>query len=320
MKKLFVLLMTMLCIHSISEAQSSSPLMVKEGKKWVYYKYGPIASEYWYFPTIYEFEGDTLLGGGVKYKKLYEDIYFYITKETSEEYIPEGCTYGYNHMRNIVAFFREEGSKVYVRPVPYRYYLPIVGCISNLPLPRIESYEYIVYDWSYEAEEWFKQVPLSVYDRENFFTFTGKTDIEINGVRRACYSTSAPCRKMIEGIGYVQTNWESTAQRAQFTNFFHLIPRATHVNNPMERFIRNGEVLSHVIEDGEIVFKGEMYEIFQEKGLNPDKPIGSNTAVEELPVVTTGDGGTYYDMQGRAVSAPIQPGIYIKDGQKVIVK
>ena len=321
MKKYIVLMIVLFGFHAVAEAQSYAP-MVKEGKKWVYYKMHYTTQGYVYFPTIYEFRGDTVMGGE-RYKKLYEDLYLYIKSGTTN--LPSSSfTEGVNHLNRIVAYFREEGSKVYVRDTPFIYYLPLVGCIYNTPIKNF-YYEYIVYDWSCDANEWFKQVPLSVYDRENYFTFTDKTMIEINGTKRVCYNTSKPYLKMIEGIGYVQTNWESTLTPALFTNFYHLIPLTKHNNNPLRQLMRYGVVLSHVIEDEEIIYKGELYDIIQQSAFDPNNPdkfdIGGQTGMNDIPV-TEADGGDapYYDMQGHAVAAPTQPGIYIHNGQKVVVK
>ena len=104
---------------------------------------------------------------------------------------------------------------------------------------------------------------MSVSDLSKYFSSFGeKTTLEINGTLRECYETNVPYRKLIEGIGYVQTNWEhQDNEYLSFANFINL--------SSME-FGNHHRVLSHVIENGNVVFKGELYNFFVENGLNPE--------------------------------------------------
>ena len=77
---------------------------------------------------------------------------------------------------------------------------------------------------------------------------------------------------------------------------------------------------SQIEENGEIVYKGEKYDWIQQQLKLYGN--GGDTGVGDVPVSGTEDVGDapYYDMHGHAVAAPTQPGIYIHNGQKVVVK
>ena len=76
----------------------------------------------------------------------------------------------------------------------------------------------------------------------------------------------------------------------------------------------------HIEEDGQIVYKSDSCDYFEEelaRQRGGDVPSG----VSELPVGGGAvAGGRTYDMQGRAVTGPLQPGIYVRDGQKLLVE
>ena len=75
----------------------------------------------------------------------------------------------------------------------------------------------------------------------------------------------------------------------------------------------------HIEEEGQIVYKSDACDITESNFTQGggDEPSG----VGEVPVDDGGavDGRTY-DMQGRVVSDPSAPGIYVRDGQKILVK
>ncbi len=74
----------------------------------------------------------------------------------------------------------------------------------------------------------------------------------------------------------------------------------------------------HIEEDGQIVYKSECCDITESHlPHGGDVPSG----VSELPVGGgAAAGGRTYDLQGRAVNDPLSPGIYIRDGQKLLVE
>ena len=70
--------------------------------------------------------------------------------------------------------------------------------------------------------------------------------------------------------------------------------------------------VSHVIENGEIVYKTGAY--------NPDITLGIGDVVADQPERMTD--GNYYNLMGQPVGkdVPTVPGIYIHQGKKVLVR
>ena len=69
--------------------------------------------------------------------------------------------------------------------------------------------------------------------------------------------------------------------------------------------------LSHVIKDGKIIYKGLRYRDGAFDGID-------EVAAEQRCVAD----GNYYDLMGRPVGkeVPTTPGIYIHNGQKIVVR
>ncbi len=70
--------------------------------------------------------------------------------------------------------------------------------------------------------------------------------------------------------------------------------------------------LSHVLEDGEIIYKGQYY--------NPDTHVGIDEVVVDRAVRPVD--GNYYNLMGQPMGkdVPTVPGIYIHQGKKIIVR
>ena len=292
MKKLLMLLACTM-VSGILHSYAVVPLLM-ESRKWVYYELIRVdnSGQKGWTPAIYELNGDTVVNN-VTYHKLYKDYYHHNGLEL-------------RHYYALAALVREEiknnRATVYARKSPM-YQWPLLGAISGEEVPGW-GYEYRVYVFLSNSLNWFESVPLSVYDRTHYFTFTDKTEIEINGTVRACYNTDDPCRKMIEGVGYIDAN----VGGKPFANFIHMNP--IHKNWFW--------AFSHLIEDGEIVYKGENYDYLIENDYI--KNMNQSSGVEDIEEVRLTDDGIYYDMQGRRVAAPTQPGIYIHNGNKVVIK
>ena len=312
MKKFSIIVLAMMGFAGgyAQETETDYVPIVQEGRKWVYYQFEPNRSpgnrvetlpNDIYLPITYEFSGDTLVDYTM-YKKLYMDRTYILNHEIKREKIMVGLAY-------------ETQQCVYARSSYYE--IPLVGILRRGALSK-QNLEYMIYgniipNGGIDLQLFFDDVPLTKFIREKLFTFTGTDYIEINGTQRIRYKTSEPYLNFIEGIGYVQTNFNTgstaTHKSSYLWNFFNL----QVVSN-------NATILSHVIEDGEVVFKGELYNEIQLNAYDPDKPVGENVAVEDLPVDTPADGsGPLYDLQGRVVTNPA-PGIYVRNGQKVVVE
>lgn len=290
--KRFLLLLVCALVLGSAVSNAYEPI-VKEGKQWVYYEIREIKEDgrwkQYAFPMMFYFEGDTTINGYYSYKKLYEDCY----------------TVDYNaisvhHFQGLVACARENDNGEVVVYYKNNYVFPFIG--------RCSGYEIIIYnrlDQSLEAiQQHFDNVGLTVRQRNRYGTFTGTGTININGSSRHVYNTNTDYIKLIEGIGLVQTNKDNFKPIANFL----------YLRDDTE----NNWIFSHLIENGEIVFKGELYDYFAELDYFKNHQ-AEYSEVEDIEVVNPSSNGIYYDMQGRRIAEPTQPGIYIRDGKKVIV-
>ena len=294
MKKIVLLLVCVLAL-GIVKSFAYEPI-VKEGKQWVYYMVrnfneGGASIEY-ALPYVFYFEGDTTINM-FSYKILHVDGYFPTYNPSSLEPV--------HHSNAIVAFAREDagvGVKVYYKN---SYIFPFLG--------RFMGYDILIYpplDQSLDfIQGHFDRVGLTVNQRNRYGTFTGTDAIDINGTDRHVYNTSIDYIKLIEGIGFIQTNEDSLGPIANFL----------YLRDDTE----NEWIFSHLIEDGEIVYKGELYDYFAELDYFKNHEMGYS-GVEAIDTASVQCDGAYYDMQGRRMAEPAQPGIYVRDGKKIVVK
>ena len=288
MKRINLFCALLLIAGAFGQVLAYEPL-VKENKKWVYYDYGTLPNDTTlrFFPVVYEFSGDTVIKNKV-FLKLWEDRTS-LNRQTGEV----------SRTETVVAYARSEVAStehVYARRANSFRELQGVfhdedenGCV------------YAIYNFSY-LPILFNDTRMIKANREKYFNLTGKHYIEINGTQRICWTTDDPNRNIIEGIGYVAID-----DQLFFKNFIDL------------EFIQPARIFGHYEEDGVIVYKNKFFDFIQDRIYvpNSDEPSG----VGEVPVDDGGavDGRTY-DMQGRVVSDPSAPGIYVRDGQKVLVK
>lgn len=257
-------LFSFIALALVAGAKTSYVPIVKEGKQWVYYNRCETPNGIIYTPTVYEFDGDTLVstpGSNYTFKKLYEDEYRFVADADIDNqwggYIV--------HSRRLVALLRHgrtANRELYVRLRLSSYKWPPVGFVYDSEIPGY-CHEYEVYNFMNEPNQVFMRYNLSVSELGHFFSSFGqKQEIVINGTTCDYYETDVPYRKMIEGIGYVQTNWELTddGRYVSFPSFFNLNVSA---------YPECSRVLSHVVDNGIIVFKGELYDFFVENGFAP---------------------------------------------------
>ncbi|MBO7608806.1 MAG: hypothetical protein J6S96_01200 [Muribaculaceae bacterium] len=73
----------------------------------------------------------------------------------------------------------------------------------------------------------------------------------------------------------------------------------------------------HIEENGEKVIQRELCDYYHDLFNN----IGNqDVSIDDLTGEYIKCDGAYYDMQGRRVAEPAQPGIYVRDGKKIVVK
>ncbi|MBO4870477.1 MAG: hypothetical protein J5565_00660 [Muribaculaceae bacterium] len=308
MKKFIVFIVALLGISVVSSAGDNQYPIAKEGKKWVYYTVHSDgnSSTPRFYPLTYEFEGDTVIQDATylilwedKTLPVYDSYHFYIVDYTRE--------------RKQVAYVRDTFSQSVV--LLHSVLARRAGSLKPLTGKFIQTYyndcTYGIY-WFPFVQEHFDDAKLTKAQREELFTFTGTETITLeNGEQRTCWKTNDPGKKLIEGIGYVTTTLiQDGPIPANFIDF----------DTPNALEIRK-RIFSHLIEDGQIIYKGEWYDFMQKTAFDPDNAQRGDTGMNDVPVVEAEDGDApYYDMQGHGVAAPTQPGIYIHNGQKVVVK
>ena len=146
-----------------------------------------------------------------------------------------------------------------------------------------------------------------IYDFNDFVAFYDtysrikvvETGVETVGdaLRKAYYVTETKRGLILESVGAV-------------TEGGLLFPMTGRwVNGPHPHTLG----LSHVIENGEVVYKSPRYDELKDK-LTP-------TAVVDLKTTETRSGDNrYYNLMGQPVAKPTQPSIYIHQGNKIVIK
>lgn len=275
-------------LMSITAAQAQEyeyvPL-VREGVQWVFAYYlgrGYYGDEYTYYTD--ELKGDTIIGD-YSFKKLYR----YFGKE-----LDVSSTHPY-------AYMREADKRVYAvlnsqnNIGDYNLYRT-----GGLVIPS-ENYdaigEYIIYDFN-DMETLYNHSIVSSYSGEYLQFIFGQGDTIINNRLLKTYELTQIHNgmKIIESIG------------GDCVGGLLRPLKVSSVNCPCSETVG----LSHVIENGEIIYKGCRYDILKETvgvkqiTIDPEKPAND----------------IYYNLLGEPVSTtkPTTPGIYIKGCRKVIVR
>lgn len=161
------------------------------------------------------------------------------------------------------------------------------------PVIKTEDFEstgeYLIYDFNDF---------VAFYDTYSYKQVQSTGEIEVNGHMCKAYYLDENQRYLIlEGVGSV-------------TDRGLLFPMTGRwVNGPHPHTLG----LSHVIENGEVVYKSPRYDELKDK-LTP-------TAVVDLKTTETRSGDNrYYNLMGQPVAKPTQPGIYIHQGNKIVIK
>ena len=317
MKRINLFCALLLIAGAFGQVQAFEPI-VKENKQWVYYENSRTKEngkvKITYFPIVYEFKGDTLINGEV-YKRLWEDRY-----KGAEGHRPLDEVI---HTNKVVAYVREYNPYMLgpcVFAVRADSYEPLVGIYRGHTDDGRGIY--LIYNETGHMGHALDESPMSAYDREHLFDFKGREytyeTVEGGNGELICFPTTNPYARIVEGVGFFICGYPYLTRTN--ANFIDL---RGHYTDEFENYI--DRVLSHVLLDGEIYYKTEMYDFIQEYGTvyDPNTPKGGDepSGVGEVPV----DGGASvdgrtYDMQGRVVSDPSVPGIYVRDGQKILVK
>ena len=299
---MLVALLSVVAVQGMAQLDHAYVPIVREGVQWVYYDLltyqteptGSYSSEL--FPVVYEFKGDTVIQGET-YLQLWED-----------RAVPDKQTGEVSHQIGVVAYARS----VWTSPgdVPQGEGLYARRAHSLRELAGLYQSEdeggciYKVYSIPFIPEH-FSRIPLSKQMRELLnFEQTYLDNVEINGQQRMCWrKTGDPNVMIVEGIGLVVNDSEHYTP-CNFLDF--------------TEFITN-RIFGHFVENGEIVFKNEDYDFILEHMHKVLDAAEGKVGVDDLTVPDAAGDGATYDMQGRRVTAPQSPGLYIRDGHKILV-
>lgn len=164
---------------------------------------------------------------------------------------------------------------------------------NGSPVIKTEDFEstgeYLIYDFNDF---------VAFYDTYSYMQVQSTGEIEVNGhMCKAYYMNENQRYLILEGVGSV-------------TDRGLLFPMTgRYINGPHPHTLG----LSHVIENGEVVYKSPRYDYLH--GLI------TPTAVVDLKTNETPQGDNrYYNLMGQPVAEPTQPGIYIHHGKKIVIK
>ena len=286
MKKICTLLLAALLGGVAAQAQEAGyqPL-VREGVRWVNrYQFSDFSCEL-YPPAVYyslELRGDTIVSSKSG-QHAYMKCYRTVVKPSNPDpvYSPDLVF----SKTSPAALLREEGKKVF--------------CVmkTNLLSPyqkNDQNDEFLLYDFSNDQQAVMGWVYFDYAENkeyvQHFYDFTGAT-IGINGNDSRIYQKGS--NLLIEGIGFV----------SQTMGDLITLPGYTSVNE--DNYIGLCQVVD---AESNIIYKGPCY--------SENVSIGQVLGDKSQPADPR-----WYDLLGRPHEThPTQPGIYIHQGRKVVVK
>ena len=267
---------------------------VREGGKWVYGCENPFWAQILDMPEglhYYSFEmtGDVLIGD--KYYKPVR-LTHYLDKEGKEKEVEDF----------IPVYLREEDKVVYaILPDGILHPQCPVGIGSyigepdqELPITTTDE-EFVLYDFN-DPNALYQSIHTPDIDNLEYIGYELKSIGSHQVKVHRFHSWYAEDELVIEGIGY--DGW------AGMPLFY------------FESFISGLQVgygLSHVIENGEVIYKGRWYD--------PDNRVGIDEVMTAMPPTRPLD-PNYYNLTGQPVGTdvPTTPGIYIHQGRKICVR
>ena len=259
---------------------------VREGVKWVYgivnYRYNYVAHDPAFLgETVYrilELKGDTVING-----KTYKAMHKYSGKSI-------------NYANDTVPIYLREENKLVYGIIPDKTFYndcPIYNGYSSIDMYSGE--EFLLYDFQDPVSYWNNLFAADPAGCPNQYLYTDTITIGNRKAKRYVNQLfNVRDWYMIEGIGIDDELSYTLA-------FFQQISGIGSLNF----------VLSHVIEDGKIIYKGIQYD--------PD----NMTAVDEVATDKSRQtDGNYYNLMGQPMGkeVPTTPGIYIHHGKKIVVR
>ena len=303
MRKLLLMLLVVL----FGGIQSVSAQMVKEGRQWSYvysvtYRvHGNTVTAYTFYK--YEFDGTIELNGKT-YMKLYET-------ELDE--------YGRGHSPEYVLGLREENGRVYAN---YEEYLKVAICIEPdanwfdpcaMPYTVTEDGEVLLYDFTLDTGDYFGATDISVKSYINGktrMTLANDEECDVFSVWRLWYGGDED-EEYDESLWNARSSWDTVISGigSQKSLINWLNTREIAYNGDIVR-----EYLNVCVVGNELVYKNPHYvqDVFFDDLVTGIGRIKSDASRDVKPCL--------YDLSGRKVEGRPRPGVYIKDGRKVVVK
>ena len=293
-KKLLFTLLALLGMTQMAAQGYEYVPFVREGVKWVYFfdnEYDDLYGADPYLPLgknylVLEIKGDTVIAG-----KSYKAMHKY-----------SGSAIDCDH-DTIPIFLREEDKVVYGIVPEYNYYFDCpIGYGPQYLLEGLygqiwNGEEFIMYDFAdtknyYESEKMFDPEKYDDYQ----FSYVGSDYITVDGrqVKRHVINRYSDEDYIIESVGYDGTESGFTL------HYFYSKTWADAVFH-----------LSHVVENGQIIYKGIYFDPGIQTGI--DEVVADQRRVED---------DNYYNLVGQPVGkeVPSTPGIYIHQGRKIVVR
>ena len=296
MKKLtFLTIISLMGMIQLAAQDYEYVPFVREGVKWVYYH------EYddEFYPSIPGLQGGTV----------------YAILEIKGDTTIDGKSYKAMHKYHgraidaandtVVIYLREENKTVYGL-VPDGVVYPDCD-IDYGPRSSWGNYgptisetlkagqEFVLYDFN-DPKNHYEGV-MSYYKQSGLFEYVKTEPLSLGGVesKRSEFSLWGGKAYIIEGIGY------DGVVPGYTLSYFH------DILMPAPMFY-----LSHVLEDGEIIYKGQYY--------NPDTHVGIDEVAADRAVRPAD--GNYYNLMGQPMGkdVPTVLGIYIHQGKKIVVR
>ena len=289
-KTLLIAILALLSMYQAMAQEYEYVPFVREGVKWVYYYNNPFWEDVLDMPEdiqyySFEFTSDVQIGDK-NYKPIVLTHYLDENNTEVEEYTP--------------AYLREENKVVYaIHPDGIQHPQCPVGFFGvmdgNTLLPiTATAEEFILYNFNH---------PTALYDSiwGSQVLYQCTDTFSIGGHYSKCYyynfaDNDQYSHKIIEGIGY---DGDAGMPLWYFT---------TPIAGMQVKY-----GLSHVIEDGKIIYTGQFYD--------PGTMVGIDEVVaDKLRAHQVDD--NYYNLMGQPMGTdiPTTPGIYIHHGKKIVVR
>ena len=290
--KLSTIVFALLCLTQAMAEDYEYVPFVREGVKWVYGCENPFWEDILDMPEMLHYYSFEMMEDVVINDKYYKPVRLthYLDKDGKEKEVEDFIPVYLREEEKVVYAILPDGILHPQCPVGIGSY---IGMPSSLPMMTTDE-EFILYDFN-DPDSLYQSIhtPGTEYLEsagEDIMTL-GSHRVKVHHYR-SWYDED---ELIIEGVGY-----DGNAGMPLF--YF-------------ESFITGLQVgygLSHVIENGEIIYKGRWYE--------SDNLVGIDEVVSEQS--RRAWDGNYFNMMGQPVGKdmPTTPGIYIHQGGKIVVR